>query len=88
MLGEHYKESFAMVVRYKSVRILPSIIASHGLKIGLINFIGAYLNTKPQGNNYLEIFKEFKDHYKIPGTMNYTLYRTMDSGNNWFFLTQ
>jgi hypothetical protein len=47
-LGEHYFESFATVVRYDSVQMLFAIIAACGLDFWLIDFIGAYLNSKPQ----------------------------------------
>ena len=88
-LGEHYFESFAAVVRYDSVRMLFAIIASRGLDFWLVDFVGAFLNAKPQGENYLEIPEGFENHYKIPGIdtvlkMNLNLYGTMDGANNWF----
>jgi hypothetical protein len=46
-LGEQYFKSFAAVVRYDSVRMLFAIIAAHELDFWLIDFIGAYLNSKP-----------------------------------------
>ena len=56
----------------------------------LIDFVGAYLNSEPQGDNYLEIPEGFKTHYSIPGVdtilkMNLTIYGTMDGANNWFY---
>jgi hypothetical protein len=88
-LGKHYFESFAAVVRYDSVRMLFTIIAARELDFWLIDVIGAYLNSKPQGENYLEIPEGFENHYTIPGVntvlkMNLTIYGTMDSANNWF----
>jgi hypothetical protein len=88
-LGEHYFESFAAVVRYDSVRMLFALIAARGLDFWLIDFVGAYLNAKPQGENYLEIPEGFKNHYSLPGIdtvlkMNLTIYGTMDGANNWF----
>jgi hypothetical protein len=88
-LGEHYFESFAAVVRYNSVRMLFAIIAARGLDFWLIDFVGAYLNAKPQGENYLEIPEGFERHYAIPDVdtvlkMNLTIYGTMDGANNWF----
>lgn len=55
----------------------------------LIDFVGAYLNSEPQGDNYMEIPEGFENHYTIPGTdtvlkMNLTIYGTMDGANNWF----
>jgi len=69
--------------------MLFAIIATCGLDFWLIDFIGAYLNAKPQGENYLEMPEGFESHYKIPGIdtilkMNLTIYGTMDSANNWF----
>jgi hypothetical protein len=86
-LGEHYFESFAAVVRYDSVQMLFAIIAARGLDFWLVDFIRAYLNSKPQGINFLKIPKGFEKHYCIPGVntvlrMNLTIYSTMDSMNN------
>jgi hypothetical protein len=69
--------------------MLFTIIAAHELDFWLIDFVGAYLNSKPQGENYLKIPKGFENHYAIPGVdtvlkMNLTIYGTMDSVNNWF----
>lgn len=86
-MEKHYEEFFAAIVKYKFIRILLAIIASHELKLGLINFVGAYLHAKPQGENYLKIPEGFEDYYKIPDIdtvlkMNYTIYRIMNSRNN------
>jgi hypothetical protein len=88
-LREHYFELFAVVVRYDSIRMLFAIIAACGLDFWLIDFIGAYLNSKPQGENFLKIPEGFEKHYGIPGVdtvlrMNLTIYGTMDGVNNWF----
>ena len=69
--------------------MLFAIIAAHRLDFWLVDFIGAYLNAKPQGDNYLEIPEGFHKHYSIPGIntvlkMNLTIYGTMDRVNNWF----
>jgi hypothetical protein len=87
--GEHWWDSFAAVVRYESIRMLFGLIASKGLKIWLIDFVGAYLNSEPQGDNYMEIPEGFEKHYAIPDIdtvlkMNLTIYGTMDGANNWF----
>jgi len=88
-LGEHYFESFSAVVRCDSVRVLFAIIAAHRLDFWLVDFVGAFLNAKPQGKNYLKIPEGFKNHYTIPSVdtalkMNLNLYGTMDGANNWF----
>lgn len=69
--------------------MLLAIIAARGLKLWLIDFVGAYLNAEPQGDNYLKIPEGFESHYTIPGVdtvllMNLTIYGTMDGANNWF----
>jgi hypothetical protein len=65
-LGEHYFALFAAVVRYNSVRMLFAIIAAWGLNFWLVDFVGAYLNVKLQGKNYLKIPEGFLNHYTIP----------------------
>ncbi len=32
-----------------------AIIAAHALKFWLIDFVGAYLNAEPQGENYVSL---------------------------------
>jgi hypothetical protein len=49
--GEHWWDLFAAVVGYESIQMLFGLIASKGLKIWLIDFVGAYLNSEPQGDN-------------------------------------
>jgi hypothetical protein len=51
--------------------------------------VGAYLNSEPQEDNYMEIPEGFEKHYTILGVdtvlkMNLTIYGTMDGTNNWF----
>jgi len=88
-LGEHYWESFAAVVRYESVRMLLALSAAKGLKIRLIDIVSAFLNAKPQGENFLKIPQGFENHYTIaPGVdtilkMEFNIYGTMDGANNW-----
>ena len=88
-LGEHYWESFAAVVRYESVRMLLALTAAKGLKIRLVDVVGAFLNAKPQGENFLEIPQGFENHYTIASgvdtvlKMELNIYGTMDGANNW-----
>jgi len=88
-LGEHYWESFTAVVQYESVHMLLALTAVKGLKFCLIDVVGAFLNAKPQGENFLEIPQEFENHYTItPGVdtvlkMEFNIYGTMDGTNNW-----
>ncbi len=86
--GKHFWESFAAVVRYESVRMLFALAAAKGLRLHLVDVVGAFLNAKPQGENYLEIPEGFETHYTIPGVdtvlkMELNLYGTMDGANNW-----
>ena len=65
------------------------LIASLGLHLWLLNFVGAYPNSVPQGENFLEIPQGFEKHYGIVSVdtvllMNLTIYGTMDGANNWF----
>ena len=69
--------------------MLFALIAVLSLHMWLIDFIGAYLNSVPQGENYLKIPEGFEKHYGIPGIdtvlkMNLTIYGTIDGANNWF----
>jgi Reverse transcriptase (RNA-dependent DNA polymerase) len=87
--GKHWWDSFAAVVRYESIQMLFALSTSKGLDMWLINFVGAYLNLEPQGDNYMEIPEGFEKHYLILGVdtvlnMNLTIYGTMDDANNWF----
>lgn len=69
--------------------MLVSITASLGLSLFAFDFAGAYLNTEPQGDNYLKIPKGFENYFSIDGIktvlhMLYNVYSTMDGGANWF----
>ena len=69
--------------------MLIAIIASLDLSMFAFDFTGAYLNAEPQGDNYLEIPKGFKNWFSIDNTdtvlhMLYNVYGTMDGGANWF----
>jgi len=69
--------------------MLFAIIAACRLDFWLVDFVGAYLNAKPQGESYLEIPEGFENHYTIPGVntilkMNLTIYGMMNGANNWF----
>jgi hypothetical protein len=66
-----------------------AVAAAKGLKVRLIDVVGAFLNAKPQGENFLEIPQGFENHYTIaPGVdtvlkMELNIYGTMDGANNW-----
>ncbi len=68
-----------------------AVVAAHGLDFWLIDFIGAYLNAEPQGENYVSLPQGYKDivtrdypkgDYVLQ--MLRTMYGTMDAGNAWF----
>ena len=86
--GTDKTSSFAAVVRYESVHMLLALSAIKGLKICRIDVVGAFLNAKSQGENFLEISQGFENHYTItPGVdtilkMEYSIYGTMDGANN------
>jgi len=66
-----------------------AVTAAKRLKVCLIDVVGAFLNAKPQGENFLEIPQGFENHYTIePGVdtvlkMELNIYGTMDGANNW-----
>ncbi len=89
--GLHYYDSFAAVVRYESLRMFFAIVAAHALKFWLIDFVGAYLNAEPQGENYVSLPQGYEDvvtrdypkgEYVL--LMMRAMYGTMDTGNAWF----
>lgn len=65
------------------------VTAAKGLNVCLIDVIGAFLNAKPQGENFLEIPQGFENHYTIAPDvdtilkMKLNIYGTMDGANNW-----
>ncbi len=89
--GLHYYNLFAAVVRYESLQMFFAIIAAHGLKFWLIDFVSAYLNAEPQGENYVSLPQGYEDvvmrdypkgEYVLQ--MMRAMYGTMDAGNAWF----
>ncbi len=89
--GLHYFESFAAVVRYESLRMFFAIVAAKELNFWLIDFVGAYLNAEPQGDNYVELpqgYEEIVTRDFPPGDyvlkMRHAMYGTWMPGNAWF----
>jgi hypothetical protein len=84
-----YWESFAAVVRYESICMLLAFAAAKGLRVRLIDIVGAFLNARPQGENYIKIPQGFENHYTIAPhvdtvlKMEFNIYGTMDGANNW-----
>ncbi len=87
----HYFKSFVVVVRYESLRMFFAIVAAQGLDFWLIDFVRAYLNAEPQGENYVNLPQGYEDVITRdlpPGDyvlrMCRVMYGTMDAGNAWF----
>ncbi|KAF5365338.1 hypothetical protein D9758_005493 [Tetrapyrgos nigripes] len=51
----HYWDSWAVVARYESFRMIIAIATYLGLTLWSGNFASVYLNPKPQGRNYLAL---------------------------------
>ncbi len=68
-----------------------AIVAALGLDFWLIDFVGAYLNAEPQGQNYMALPQGYEDivtrdfpegEYVLQ--MMRAMYGMMDAGNAWF----
>ncbi|KAF5365761.1 hypothetical protein D9758_003171 [Tetrapyrgos nigripes] len=88
--GIHYKDTWSIVACYESEWFAIAIAAYEGLDLWSGNFTGAYLNTKPQGVNYLKLPEGFESWYSLRDgeemvlLMNINIYETMGVGNNWY----
>ncbi len=68
-----------------------AVVATHGLDFWLIDFISAYLNAEPQGENHVSLPQGYEDivtrdylkgEYILQ--MLRAMYGTMDARNVWF----
>uniref|UniRef100_A0A0W0EZW6 Putative retrovirus-related pol polyprotein n=1 Tax=Moniliophthora roreri TaxID=221103 RepID=A0A0W0EZW6_MONRR len=88
--GVHYEDTWAMVARYESLQFVIAIAAYYGLNLWSGDFTATYLNTKPQGVNYLNLPPGYESRYdlwdgaKTVLRMDINIYSTKDAGNNWF----
>jgi len=80
--GINFFETYALVVRYKSLQMNLAITAATNMEAWQLNYIAAYLNSHPQAT----IHAELPDGAKVPGKVVLllkTLYGTMDGAYNW-----
>ena len=81
--GVDFFETYASVVRYESLRMNLAIAAANNMETWQVDYVAAYLNSKPQAEIYIELPDGAKVQGKI-GKLNKTLYGTMDGAYNWW----
>jgi hypothetical protein len=81
--GVDFFETYASVVRYESLRMNLAIAAANNMEAWQVDYVAAYLNSKPQADIYIELPDGAKVQGKI-GKLNKTLYGTMDGAYNWW----
>jgi Reverse transcriptase (RNA-dependent DNA polymerase) len=60
-----------------------AIAAANDMETWQVDYVAAYLNSKPQADIYIELLDGAKVQGKI-GKLNRTLYGTMDGAYNWW----
>ena len=81
--GVEFFETYASVVCYESLRMNLAIAATNNMETWQVDYIVAYLNSKPQADIYIKLQEGAKVPGKI-GRLNRTQYRTMDGAYNWW----
>jgi hypothetical protein len=81
--GVDFFETYTSVVRYESLRMNLAIAAANDMETWQVDYVAAYLNSKPQAEIYIELPEGAKVQGKI-GKLNRTLYGTMDGAHNWW----
>jgi hypothetical protein len=81
--GVDFFETYASVVHYKSLRMNLTIAAANDIKTWQMDYVAAYLNSKPQAEIYIELADGAKVQRKV-GKLNRTLYGMMDGAYNWW----
>ena len=81
--GVDFFETYASVVCYESLRMNLAIAAANNMETWQVDYVAAYLNSKPQADIYIELLEGAKVQGKI-GKLNRTLYGTMDGVYNWW----
>lgn len=81
--GVDFFETYASVVRYESLQMNLAIAAANDMETWKVDYVAAYLNSKPQADIYIELPDGAKVQGKI-GKLNKTLYGTMDGAYNWW----
>lgn len=77
--GVDFFETYASVVRYESLRMNLTIAAANDMETWQVDYVAAYLNSKPQADIYIELPDGAKVQGKI-GKLNRTLY----GAYNWW----
>ena len=81
--GVDFFETYALVVQYESLWMNLAIAATNDMETWWVNYVAAYLNSKPQADIYIKLPDGAKMHGKIE-KLNKTLYGTMDSTYDWW----
>ena len=81
--GVDFFETYASVVCYESLCMNLAIAAANDMETWQVDYVAAYLNSKPQAEIYIELPEGAKVQGKI-GKLNKTLYGTMDGAYNWW----
>ena len=81
--GVDFFETYASVVCYESLWMNLAIAAANDMETWQVDYVAAYLNSKPQAEIYIELPEGAKVQGKI-GRLNRTLYGTMDGAYNWW----
>jgi hypothetical protein len=81
--GVDFFKTYASVVCYESLRMNLTIAAANDIETWQVDYIAAYLNSKPQADIYIELPEGAKVQGKI-GKLNRMLYGTMDGAYNWW----
>lgn len=65
-----------MVTWYELIRFIIAITAYYSLRLWAGDFTGAYLNTRPQGLNFLWLPQGYKNWYKLRSSIQTALLMT------------
>lgn len=83
--GEDFDETYAAVVRLKSLRMLAAIAAQEGFEIWQIDFISAYLNSILEHEIYMWLPPGFPRGEGKLARLQKTLYVLMQGGYDWYW---
>ena len=81
--GVDFFETYASVMCYELLQMNLAIAATNNMETWQVDYVAAYLNSKPQANIYIELPDGAKVQGKI-GKLNRTLYGTMCGACNWW----
>ena len=81
--GMDFFKTCALVVHYESLRMNLAIAAANNMETWQLDYVAAYLNSKPQAEIYIELPEGVKVQGKIE-KLNRTLYGMMDGAYNWW----